>query len=143
MKCATRWGKPVPCINLFHQADKHVASSIATCRQDRRENLQLRHQSSKATELVHMQDWGLLLGCEINHTEGLYLFVTHQLPPMLCFSPLRPKTTECSVTKSTNGARCVCGLCRAGTLTASCSAASRLGSRGSVCPVWWSSCARC
>lgn len=38
----------------------------------------------------------------------------------------------------------VYGLCcRAGMLTASCSGALRLGSRGSVCPVWWSSYARC
>lgn len=33
--------------------------------------------------------------------------------------------------------------CRGGMRTASCSAASRLGSRGSACPAWWSSCVRC
>lgn len=35
------------------------------------------------------------------------------------------------------------GVCRGGTRTASCSAASRRASRGSGCPGWWSSCARC
>ena len=37
----------------------------------------------------------------------------------------------------------VSGVCRVGMPTASCSAALRQASRGSACPAWWSSYARC